>query len=77
MPLFGHRENLRRLMESGVPGLSEIAVRQGWEPVPGAPETVSSPPWLTKIESSAAVPVMRSFALDPKMFMPPPSMRGL
>jgi hypothetical protein len=35
MPLFGHRENLCRLMESGVPGLSEIAVRQGWEPVPG------------------------------------------
>jgi hypothetical protein len=37
MPLFGHRENLRRLQESGVPGLSDIAVRQGWEPVPGAP----------------------------------------
>jgi hypothetical protein len=37
MPQFGHRENLRRLQESGVPGLSDIAVRQGWEPVPGAP----------------------------------------
>jgi hypothetical protein len=37
MPLFGHRENLRRLQESGVPGLSDIAVRQGWEPAPGAP----------------------------------------
>jgi hypothetical protein len=37
MPLFGHRENLRRLQESGVPGLSGIAVRQGWEPVPGSP----------------------------------------
>lgn len=37
MPLFGHRENLRRLQESGVPGLSEVAVRQGWEPVAGPP----------------------------------------
>lgn len=37
MALFGHRENLRRLQESGVPGLSDIAVRQGWEPAPGAP----------------------------------------
>jgi hypothetical protein len=37
MPLFGHRENLRRLQESGVPGLSGIAVRQGWEPVSGSP----------------------------------------
>ncbi|HMH90526.1 MAG TPA: hypothetical protein VK586_05515 [Streptosporangiaceae bacterium] len=37
MPLFGHRENMRRLQESGVPGMSDIAVRQGWEPVPGAP----------------------------------------
>jgi hypothetical protein len=37
MPLFGHRENLRRLQESGVPGLSDIAVRQGWEPAGGQP----------------------------------------
>jgi hypothetical protein len=37
MPLFGHRENMRRLQESGIPGLSDIAVRQGWEPVPGEP----------------------------------------
>lgn len=37
MPLFGPRENLRRLKESGVPGLSGIAVRQGWEPAGGQP----------------------------------------
>jgi hypothetical protein len=37
MPLFGHRENLRRLQELGVPGLSDIAVRQGWEPAGGQP----------------------------------------
>jgi hypothetical protein len=37
MALFGHRENMRRLQESGVPGLSDIAVRQGWEPVTGTP----------------------------------------
>jgi hypothetical protein len=37
MPLFGHRENLRRLQESGVPGLSGIAVRQGWEPTGAQP----------------------------------------
>ena len=37
MPLFGHRENLRRLQEAGIPGLSDIAVRQGWEPASSAP----------------------------------------
>jgi hypothetical protein len=37
MPLFGHRENMRRLQESGIPGLSDIAVRQGWEPAPSEP----------------------------------------
>jgi hypothetical protein len=37
MPLSGHRENLRRLQETGVPGLSGIAARQGWEPAGGQP----------------------------------------
>jgi len=37
MPLFGHRDNLRRLQEFGVPGLMEVAVSQGWEPLPGPP----------------------------------------
>jgi hypothetical protein len=37
MPLFGQREHLRRLQLSGVPGLAEVAVRQGWEPVSGQP----------------------------------------
>jgi hypothetical protein len=37
MPLFGHRDNLRRLQEFGVPGLADVAVGQGWEPVSGSP----------------------------------------
>ena len=37
MPLFGHRDHLRRLQEFGVPGLSDVAVGQGWEPLSGPP----------------------------------------
>ena len=37
MPLFGHRENLRRLQGSGVPGLSDVALPQGCEPAGGQP----------------------------------------
>lgn len=37
MPLFGHRDHLRRLQEFGVPGLMEVAVSQGWEPLSGPP----------------------------------------
>jgi hypothetical protein len=37
MPLFGHRDHLRRLQEFGIPGLSDIAVSQGWQPLSGPP----------------------------------------
>jgi hypothetical protein len=37
MPLFGQRELLRRLQLAGVPGLADVAVRQGWQPVAGPP----------------------------------------
>jgi hypothetical protein len=37
MPLFGQREHLRRLQLFGVPGLAEVATRQGWQPGGGLP----------------------------------------
>jgi hypothetical protein len=38
MPLFGHhREDARQELPAGIPGLAEVAVAQGWQPVSGQP----------------------------------------
>ena len=38
MPLFGHHhEDARPAMQAGIPGLPEVAVAQGWQPVSGQP----------------------------------------